>query len=474
MPSVSPLTSWLPSWRTDANTRSAGPKTPTDRSSRWIPVAVIGPAGASLFERRQLSAGSERNLSCTKFASTCSGVPSSPDLTRRMASWIGGSKRFSWPTASFTPFSLHASTARSTSFLESESGFSQKTCFLAVAALMICSVCSVCGVQSTTPCTFGSLSASSKLASGTPCSRAKSAAAGAGSTTFTTRRWELDLISGTMMRPHQPSPMTATFMAATLSQPGAVALLPVRGDHRFERAVLGRQRRCPGGGRRESRHRVDEVLHLRLEEDGARHGREALDAVFRARVPAFDGDAVGCADYARHEVAPRTLEPHLVGGDTGAKLQRVAVPGRSIVRPPAVAAAIRLADGVRAIAAAELISVVAEAAGEDVIAGSAGEGVVANPAPQRVAARSTLEDVVAAAAEELVIAGAAGDRIVVRAAHRALDAGERRAARTRAAAAGCGAGVEVHGHRAARVTVVVEGIDTRAAVDSARADVADA
>ena len=76
--------------------------------------AVIGPAGASLAERRQLSGGSERNLSCTKFASICSGVPSSPDFTRRISSWIGGSKRFSWPTASLTPLRLQASAARRT------------------------------------------------------------------------------------------------------------------------------------------------------------------------------------------------------------------------------------------------------------------------------------------------------------------------------------------------------------------------
>ena len=64
-----------------------------------MPVAVIGPAGASLPDRRQLSLASARNLSWLKFASTCSGVPSAPDFTSRMISRIGGSKRFSWPTA---------------------------------------------------------------------------------------------------------------------------------------------------------------------------------------------------------------------------------------------------------------------------------------------------------------------------------------------------------------------------------------
>src|SRR3954469_7480313 len=177
-----------------------------------MPVAVIGPAGASLADSRQLSAGSERNLSCTKFASTCSGVPSSPDFTSRIASWIGGSKRFSWPTASLTPFSLHAAIDLNTSARDIASGFSQNTCFFAPAARRICSVCSVCGVHSTTPWTFGSFSTSSKVASGTPWARAKSAAFGSGSTTFTTLSLALVLMSGTMMRPHHPSPVTATFM----------------------------------------------------------------------------------------------------------------------------------------------------------------------------------------------------------------------------------------------------------------------
>ena len=185
-----------------------------------MPVAVIGPAGASFADRRQLSGGSERNLSCRKFASTCSGVPSSPDFTSRISSWIGGSKRFSWPTASFTPARLHASTACSTSARVSESGFSQNTCLPAFAARMIWSVCCVCGVQSTTPCTCGSRSTSSSdFDSGTPCAAANSAAAGAGSATRTTRNLLLVFASGTMMRPHQPRPMTATFSISPALRP---------------------------------------------------------------------------------------------------------------------------------------------------------------------------------------------------------------------------------------------------------------
>src|SRR5258708_19082153 len=80
-PSVSPLASLLPSVFTEAKTRSATPKTPTDKSSRWIPVAVIGPAGASFAERRQLSAGSEKDFSFTQFGSTLRRLPNSPPFT---------------------------------------------------------------------------------------------------------------------------------------------------------------------------------------------------------------------------------------------------------------------------------------------------------------------------------------------------------------------------------------------------------
>src|SRR5688572_27733182 len=206
IPRVSPLVRRLPSWRTLANTCCAGPSRPTERSSRWMPVAVIGPAGASFSDMRQLSEVSERNLSWLKLASICTSVPSSPAFAARNTSCTGGSKRFSCPTASATRLSLHAVTARSTSARESESGFSQNTCFPACAAATICSVCSVCGVQSTTACTAGSCSASSKLVS----TRRPSSSTGRTSTPHTTFSLALSFSSATMVRPHQPRPTTAT------------------------------------------------------------------------------------------------------------------------------------------------------------------------------------------------------------------------------------------------------------------------
>src|SRR5262245_295975 len=215
MPSVSPLISRLPSWRTLAKTCCAGPSKPTARSSRWIPVAVIGPAGASFSDMRQLSGVSERNLSWLKFASTCSSVPSSPVFAICTSACTGGSKRFSCPTASATPLSLQALTARSTSARERDSGFSQNTCFFACAAAMICSVCCVCGVHSTTPWTSGSRSAASRLVS----VLIPSSSTGRTSTPQTTFSFALPCKRGTMVRPHQPRPHTATPRGCTARSP---------------------------------------------------------------------------------------------------------------------------------------------------------------------------------------------------------------------------------------------------------------
>src|SRR5688572_21743985 len=206
MPSVSPFVSWLPNVSTDARTRSAGPNTPIDRSSRWMPVAVIGPAGASLADRRQLSAGSERNLSWLKLASTCSSVPSSPACAMRNTSLIGGSKRFSWPTASLTPLRLHSPIARSTAARDSDSGFSQNTCFSFAAACTICSVCWVCGVHRITASTARLSSAASKLFS----TRNPSTCTGCTSTPISRQNFLWPFSRAAMVRPHQPRPITAT------------------------------------------------------------------------------------------------------------------------------------------------------------------------------------------------------------------------------------------------------------------------
>ncbi len=183
-----------------------------DRSSMWMPVAVIGPAGASFSDMRQLSAAMARNLSWLKLASICSSVPSSPARARRCSSSSGGSKRRSWPTASATPFARQASIARAASARVSDSGFSQNTCFFAAAARTICPQCSECGVQRITPSMFGLFIVFSKLLENSrPFSRQKpSPAPDARSTPTTAFSLSLPFSKPTMIRPHHPRPTTAT------------------------------------------------------------------------------------------------------------------------------------------------------------------------------------------------------------------------------------------------------------------------
>src|SRR5260221_14763093 len=96
-------------------------------------------------------------------------------------------------------------------------------------------------------------------------------------------------------------------------------------------------------------------------------------------------------------------------------------------------------------------------------------GTTAGAADQQVIARTAIERIVAAAPEEIVGVGRADDAVVERAADKALDADERRAARAAYSAANHRARRKIRGERAFGVAVVVDRIDARAAVDIAHA-----
>ena len=178
-----------------------------------MPVAVIGPAGASIADMRQLSGARARNLSWLKLASTCSAVPNTPECNRRMASMMGGSKRRSCPTARVTPQWLTAATARNTSSRDMHRGFSQNTCLPARAHASIWSACWVWGVHKITPWTAGSARTFSRLLSkAMPCDAAKACPDSAStSTALTSLSLALPLSWGRIVRPHQPRPIRATF-----------------------------------------------------------------------------------------------------------------------------------------------------------------------------------------------------------------------------------------------------------------------
>ena len=108
--------------------RLRGPHTATQRSSPWMPKAVIEPAGRSCFCARQPSDRFARTP-LVKVASAIWMVPSSPARTARNSSFIAGLKRCSWPTPRTTRLAWQAATAATASQRLRTSGFSQKTCF---------------------------------------------------------------------------------------------------------------------------------------------------------------------------------------------------------------------------------------------------------------------------------------------------------------------------------------------------------
>ena len=75
-------------------------------------------------------------------------------------------------------------------------------------------------------------------------------------------------------------------------------LLPIGRDHRSKRGGIVRWQ--PGLSRRrrrECRHRINQVLHLRIKQGLVAVNRlELLDVIGRAQIPALHRQTVGCAD----------------------------------------------------------------------------------------------------------------------------------------------------------------------------------
>ncbi|PMQ08431.1 hypothetical protein JaAD80_27160 [Janthinobacterium sp. AD80] len=152
------------------------------------------------------------------------------------------------------------------------------------------------------------------------------------------------------------------------------------------RAPVLRQRRRQGGGcrrwqgqlagrrRRQARHRLHQVLHVRAQQHAAVGHAEFLDAGRDAgAIPAADGDFVRRADGAHFQRRAHLAEPQLVGADAGQESD-------DIVR----AAFGHFEDAVGAVAAGENIGIVAYRAGKHVIALAAAQDIVAYAADERV------------------------------------------------------------------------------------------
>ena len=117
------------------------------KSTRWIPVAVNGPTGACLLDKRQLSLGNAKNLSWLKLASICKIVPKTPASISLRKAMTEGSNLRSWPIPNTRLCCTQLWMARCASLKVKHRGFSQNTCLPAWTAWTIWSACCRCGVQ---------------------------------------------------------------------------------------------------------------------------------------------------------------------------------------------------------------------------------------------------------------------------------------------------------------------------------------
>ena len=93
-------------------------------------------------------------------------------------------------------------------------------------------------------------------------------------------------------------------------------LLPIGRQHRSQRRCIGRwQGGLSGGRRRKRRHRVDQVLHLAVEQGLAVTGLELLHVVGVTQVPVGHRHLVSAADHAHLQTVSHLAEPQLIAAD---------------------------------------------------------------------------------------------------------------------------------------------------------------
>ena len=105
-------------------------------------------------------------------------------------------------------------------------------------------------------------------------------------------------------------------MTCNCPEVSAIVLLPIGSQHRRQRRGIGRrQGGLSGRRRRKRRHRVDQVLHLAVEQGLAVTGLELLHVVGVTQVPVRHRHLVRAADYAHLQTVSHLAEPHLVAAD---------------------------------------------------------------------------------------------------------------------------------------------------------------
>ena len=105
-------------------------------------------------------------------------------------------------------------------------------------------------------------------------------------------------------------------MTCNCPEVSAIVLLPIGRQYRGQRRCIGRwQGGLSGRRRRKRRHRVDQVLHLDVEQCLAVTGLELLHVVGVAQVPVGHRHLVRTADHSHLQTVSHLAEPHLVAAD---------------------------------------------------------------------------------------------------------------------------------------------------------------
>lgn len=105
-------------------------------------------------------------------------------------------------------------------------------------------------------------------------------------------------------------------MTCNCPEVSAIVLLPIGRQYRGQRRGIGRrQGGLSGRRRRKRRHRVDQVLHLAVEQCLAVTGLELLHVVGVTQLPVGHRHLVSAADYAHLQTVGHLAEPQLIATD---------------------------------------------------------------------------------------------------------------------------------------------------------------
>ncbi len=138
------------------------------------------------------------------------------------------------------------------------------------------------------------------------------------------------------------------------------------------------------GLRAEGSHRLNELLHLRIEQLLAVAGLNGFGLIGTAAIPILNGRVIGRAMNRKPQIVDLPTQDEVEWIDRRAKQQRIGIPGRTL----------DVGDLVLTVTAMEELRIVPRAALEDIVAEAAGQRVMAASAIHGICAGVTRQDVI--------------------------------------------------------------------------------